>query len=145
MREEKISSSYVQIYRNGIVEAVDASLLTDFVNDFKIYIAYENYLVEFLSHYLNILKNLGVLPPIFVFLTLLGVKGYTMYRKNPHHFRIYNIDRDILILPEGIVESYEDKSEYILKSTFDSVWNACGEPKSINYDEKGEWKPKVQI
>jgi hypothetical protein len=50
------------------------------------------------------------------------------------------IDRDILLLPEVIIENYTDKVENILKPIFDTVWNACGFNGSSNYDEDGEWK-----
>ena len=52
------------------------------------------------------------------------------------------IDRDILQLPEAIVETYDARPEIILKPAFDAIWNACGFAKSLNYDEKGEWKPE---
>ena len=49
------------------------------------------------------------------------------------------IDREILLLPETIVESYETKAEKILRPCFDSIWNACGFPKSLNYNDAGDW------
>ena len=54
----------------------------------------------------------------------------------------YPIDRDVLLFPEILVESYDVKPERVLKPIFDSVWNACGFAKSLNYNENDEWSPQ---
>jgi len=81
--------------------------------------------------------------PIFIFLTLLGVKGCSIDvdpSKFPPRFRKDNkIDRDILLLPEILLDNYDFIAEYILQESFDSFWNACGFSRSFNYDENGKW------
>ncbi len=52
---------------------------------------------------------------------------------------VHTIDRDILLLPEIVIESYDVIAEDILRPCFDSIWNACGFPRSPNYDDTGEW------
>jgi len=54
----------------------------------------------------------------------------------------HTIDRDILQLPEVIVENYDDKAEDVLRPCFDSIWNACGFARSLNYNEQGERAPR---
>ena len=138
-------SSYVQLHRNGIMEAVEGFMLR--FRDDKLLIpspTYEARLIKSLTSYLSVLKELHVETPIFIFITLLNVKGYAM-GISPEKFIIHNtptIDRDVLILPETIIENYEQKAEVILKDSFDSIWNACGFKQSFNYNEKGEWAPK---
>ena len=132
------SKSYVQFFRNGIIEALDEQLLD---GRFIPSSAYEKALIEALDSYLSMFKKLQIELPVFVFLTFTGVEGYLMALRN----NIYSknkIDRDILLLPEMIIESYDIEAENILKPCFDSVCNACGEPKSHNYDEKGKWIDK---
>jgi hypothetical protein len=51
----------------------------------------------------------------------------------------HKIDRDVLLLPEIIVQNYEVRAEDVLKTAFDSIWNACGLPRSLNYDANGNW------
>jgi len=132
--KENKRSSYVQLFKNGIIEAVGGTLLEKLIIRS---IAYEKELIRSLSDYLSILKSLNVELPIFIFLTLLGVKGYSMYgQRLPEGDKI---DREILLLPETIVESYETKAEKILRPCFDSIWNACGFPKSLNYNDAGDW------
>lgn len=137
--------SYVQLFRNGIIEAVEGELLNPERNILKIpSVAYEEKLINSLNIYLSILKELNVEPPIFVFLKLFGVKGYSM-GINPARYLVHNnnvIDRDILSLPEIIVDKYEDDITKLLKPAFDSIWNACGFQRSYNYNEQGEWAPR---
>jgi len=55
---------------------------------------------------------------------------------------VHTIDRDILLLPEIIIESYEVSAEKVLRPLFDSIWNACGFPRDLYYNDNGEWAPK---
>lgn len=106
--------------------------------------SYEGELIKSVPGYLSVFKALNVALPIFVFLTFVGVKGYSM----DLHKSIFGrdegspIDREMLILPEVIVETYDCKIEDVLRPIFDSIWNACGYPKSPNYDKEGKWQPQ---
>jgi len=143
-REDK-SHSYVQLFRNGIIEAVEGLLLQPYKEQLIIpSIAYEQELIRSLTEYLSALKTLNVEPPIFVFLTLLGVKGYSMAVDTWRYDieEIHTIDRDILQLPEVTIESYDVSAEKVLKPCFDSIWNACGFKRSFNYNDEGEWAPR---
>lgn len=145
-REEK-SHSYVQLFRNGVIEAVEGLLLEPYHKGERLIIpsgAYEKELISSLTDYLSILKTLNIEPPIFVFLTLLGVRDYSMAIDTSRFWinEVYIIDRDILVLPEVIIENYDDQPASILKPCFDSIWNACGFPRSFNYNDEGEWAPK---
>jgi hypothetical protein len=132
--------SYVQFFRNGIIEAVDTSLLASPGTKLEIpSIAYEQTIIQDLSKYLYFLKTLAVEPPIFVFLALLGVKGYSMSVDPSRYRNGVPIDRDIILLPEIVVESYEVETVDVLRPCFDSIWNACGFPGSFNYDDTGKW------
>ena len=52
---------------------------------------------------------------------------------------VHTIDSDILLLPEIVIEDYEVSAKDILRPCFDSIWNACGFPRSLNYNDAGEW------
>jgi hypothetical protein len=144
--EGEESHPYVQLYRNGIIEAVEGALLAQ-KNTGQLIIYspyYEEKLIKSLTEYLLLLNKLNVELPIFIFLTLLGVKGYSMGVDKSRYSipKAYTIDRDVLSLPEVIVDSYDMKAEEILKPCFDSIWNACGFARSFNYNENGEWAPR---
>ena len=53
------------------------------------------------------MNEIGIEMPIFAFLTLTGVKGYSMY-VDPSHYHFmekHAIDRDILFLPEIVIDN----------------------------------------
>jgi len=79
-----------------------------------------------------------------MFLTLIGVKGKYMSVDRPFGGlrKVPVIDRDILSLPEFIIEEYDRGISMILRSCIDTVWNACGFPGSPNFNEEGKWQPK---
>ncbi len=135
--------SYVQLFRNGIIEAVETSMLEPTEHGRLIpSLLYEQKLIHSLSNYLSVLETLTVEPPIFVFLALLGVKGYRMgTNRFIHVYEDHVIDRDIILLPEITIENYQVIAEDVLKPCFDSIWNACGFPSSLNYKD-GKWVGK---
>ena len=140
--QEGETHSYVQLFRNGVIEAVAGlSLRSD--GKKLIYSDTEEKLIESFIVYLSLLKTLNVEPPTFVFLTLLGFKGYSMaLSRDRFDTEGYQIDRDVLQLPEVIIESYDINAAKELKPCFDSIWNACGFKGSVNYNDKGEWAPR---
>lgn len=138
------SHTYVQLYRNGIIEATEGLIISDREGQkFIPSVAYEKEIIEGLSDYLVVLKELEVYPPVAIFLTLLGAKGYRMSeRPGGWADEHYEIDRDILLLPESIIESYDVDPKNVLKPIFDLIWNACGYEKSLNFDQDGNWKER---
>ena len=91
------------------------------------------------------MRILEITLPIFVFLTLLGVKGYSMETSKGLTFldekHTHIIDKNILMVPEIIIENFDIKAELSLKPCFDSIWNASGYEQSLNYNQDNEWKP----
>jgi len=133
--------SYTQLFTNGIVEACERRMLngTHAPNEKYIDInSFEQRLINSLDNYLKTLQYLGVTPQIFLFLTMLGVKDYELLRSGTSYPGLFGgkIDRDVLKIPETYIETYNIKPEIILKPCFDSIWNACGYPASLNYDEE---------
>lgn len=133
--------SYVQLYRNGIIEAVNSYLLWPKTEKKTIPITgIEIRLIEYLPAYMEIFKKFNIDPPIFLFLTFTGVKGYRI----PENARWWDdetfpIDRDIVLIPELLIENYEFEPAQLLKPVFDSIWNACGYVGSPNYSSDGLW------
>ncbi len=139
------SRSYVQFFRNGILEAVDGYLLRLRSDRLTIpSIAYEKALIKSLTDYLSLFKSLNIELPLYIFLDLLGVKGYSMGIDSWKYDidEVYTIDSDILLLPEVVIESYDVSADKVLKPCFDSIWNACGFPRDLYYNDAGEWAPR---
>lgn len=140
------SYSYVQFFRNGILEIVygheeedeeDNALMKHI---FAIYD--EKDIVESISKNMKIFKKIGVETPIFVFITLLNIQDFQMpVSSSFQQRRLPKIYKDILVLPEVLLNSYDVNIGNSLKNPFNVVWNAFGRAKSPNYDENGEWNP----
>ena len=130
--------SYLQIFRNGIIEAVETYLLREGVIPS---VTFEEELLKALPRFLTIQKKLGVEPPLFIMLSLLEVSGYTIAADRKYFWRRnnYSIDRDTLVIPEILIESFECDPAEVMKPIFDTIWNAAGWPRSMNYDENGKW------
>jgi len=135
------SNTYLQIFRNGIFEAVDERLLRPYGEDpqgiaSKIF---EKVLIDALGRYLRVQRSMGTLPPIFIMLSLIGISGYIMHRKPIHWDEGHPIDRDILVIPEIMIEDFARNPSEVMKPAFDAIWNTAGWPRSLNYDQEGNW------
>jgi hypothetical protein len=134
--------SYVQIYRNGIIEAVDAYLL-NFLEDEThevIPYGYEEFVRNSFPDMLQLQEFVGARPPILVMMSILDVKGRRI--KMPHNFGYRyteKIDRSTLILPETRIDSFDVDRDTVLRPMFDMIWNAAGWPRSQHYDSQGVW------
>jgi len=134
------SASYTQLYRNGIIEAVEGRFLRIDKEKYIPSIVYERELLNSLERFLGIQKELNINPPILIFLTFTGIKGFKMYVDTfKYSTNGYAIEKDILLLPEYLIESYDINSKEILKPMFDLIWNACGFDGSFNFDDNGNW------
>lgn len=135
------TATYLQVFRNGSIEAVSTDLVIE-REDRRVIpsLSYERELVGALPRFLGIQKSLGVEPPFFIMLSLLGVSGCTMgldpRLEGPTR---YPIDQDALLLPEVLTDSFECVPSEVMRPAFDAVWNAAGHARSLNYSEEGEW------
>jgi hypothetical protein len=126
-------NGYVQLFRNGIIEAVDAYTIHTSIPGI-----YEVPIMDILQKYLAFQKKrIGTLP-VVISLTMVGVGGLNLeWNSN----RIgHPIDRDVLLIPEVLAESFDVNLPQLMKSIFDTVWNAAGVARSENYDGNGNWK-----
>lgn len=139
---------YTQLFRNGAIEAVEGGQcpISDKPGTSLRFGCYEKYLIEGLGGYLRLLQDLELRPPAIVLLALLGVKGCTFItetgRSQAHHplNRHRFIDRDVLLLPDVLVDDYGQPVETVLKPIFDAAWQSAGWPGSPNYNKEGHWE-----
>lgn len=138
---------YVQLFRNGIIESVDARIIRKPAKNYDGYPYipddYEDALVKVLPSNLDVLQRLGVEPPILIMLSILDVKGYVINYSDvfpssskPRH----PTHKNDLIVPEVQIDSYECDASEVLKPIFDMIANAGGWTRSLNYDEQGKWQ-----
>jgi hypothetical protein len=143
-REKENAESYVQVFHNGIVEAVNASYLQPW-NDRNLINAtgLEEMLIEAASKYTSFQRKLGVIAPVFVMLSLLDVKGYRLVKnQNYGYSEGREIDRADLLIPAVKQDSFDAEPEDLLRPLFYRLWNAAGFRRSMNYNENGKRNSK---
>jgi len=134
---------YTLLFRSGAIEAVDiVTLYAEAGAQKTVSLDYEPTITFILPKYLDLLRQLAVTPPVFLFLTMIGVKGYTMPVEARKFAPNDVIDRDILSLPEVVVDDFSRSPEVIMKPIFDAVWQSAGFRGSWNYDNQGKWAPR---
>ncbi len=133
------SSSYTQLFRTGIVEAVtvfspingESGLSPGWI---------EKEIIDALPRMITALIKKQVSPPFYVFLSFLKVRGYKLFMPQSI-FRAQETlnDRDNLTLPEVVIEQPEINAASVMRPAFDAMWNAFGFEGSSNYDDAGNW------
>jgi hypothetical protein len=135
--------SYVLLFRSGIVEAVDSLPL--WPEEYGRIIpseAFERDVLSAVYRYLSLLSHLGVDGPVYVALSLLGVRDYEMAYESIRSSRIRPVDRDALVVPEAVAEGPNlDREDVgrLLKPAPDQIWNACGYERSMLCDADCRW------
>lgn len=133
--------AYLQLYRNGIIETVNSEILRPYEDNRGIpcmrQFDFEKDIIECFQDCITTIKLLKIDLPIYCYITLTGVKGYHMElgRQLLRLGERATIDRDILNLPEIIIEKQDLDIEYLLHPIFNMIWNACGYEKSFSYDD----------
>jgi hypothetical protein len=133
------TKAYTQLFRTGAVEAV-ATLLDDGKVPFLTQ-QDETKLKDWLDGFLPMLGALGIEPPIYVFLSLVGVRGCRFHWRDPRlgSEEVGPLHEDMLVMPEMVIEHYGGETATLLRPLFDMAWNAFGLPRSFNYDDEGNW------
>ena len=140
------SGSYTHLFRTGLMEALDAEVLNHtYEGRHQIpSTSFEDRCLNYTAKYLAILQDLGVHPPVYVFITLLGAKGRWLATRKGFDDPIerYPIGQEVVMLPEVVVYDYSVPIQPALRPSLDVVWNACGYPRSPNFAADGSWAPQ---
>jgi hypothetical protein len=141
---EEGARSYTQFFRNGIVEAVLCDVVkSDAQGRYLVAGYYERMLTQGsqpIRQYLSSFHAIGIRPPIWGFLTVTGVKGTTIYIEGYFGGEEHPIDRDVLLVPEFVLDDLSADPVVELRSAFDLIWNASGQNRSRHFDENNKWK-----
>jgi hypothetical protein len=135
--EPEVYRSYVQVFRNGIIESVDRCTHEGGIPG--VYI--DSKLHEILPKYISAQKQFGTEPPFLVMFSLVGVLGYPMDVKgigvlgNPRAGP--KMDRDVVQIPEVLIEDFDYDLYKVLKPILDAFWNSAGYEKSPHFDSNG--------
>jgi hypothetical protein len=135
--------SYTQMFRSGAIEAVKVRVVSD-LQPGQLYIPtrdFDRWIFEILPGYLSALQRLDVPPPLILMITLQGVRGARLGVAPGSFDDPPKIDRDVLELPECVVEQYGTDVDYqrAARPAFDALWNAGGFANSKHFDASGKW------
>ena len=84
-------------------------------------------------------SELGVEPPLIIYLSLMDLKNVGIFREAPEYNQIVGkFDRDDILLPGVIVDNSDIDISELLHPIFDILWQAAGLSSSPNYVD-GVW------
>jgi hypothetical protein len=136
--------SYTHVFRTGALEAVKVRVVSD-LQAGQLYIPaldFDRSIFERLPNYLSALQALDVPPPIILMITLQGVRGARLGVSSASLDDPPRLDRDVLELPECVIEQYGTELEYqrAARPAFDALWNSGGYFRSNHFDASDRWQ-----
>jgi len=149
-----VSRCFMQVYRDGRIEVAsrgdllrEQALAASNSVDYFLAPKTERDVVQSIITALTVMSSLGVQQPVYVCLTLLGVKGRILLpRGNIQNYDIEDLptfDEDMLFLPPAVFESFSDDVSQLMRPAFDVLWQSAGWQGSASYDEDGNWAPNT--
>lgn len=136
--------AYMQIFRNGVIEVVDALSMHN-KNKLIPHAEIEELILNNLKRMTNLQEELGITGPYALFVSLPNIGGYKIRFGGMQSFYINQTERVIheksLLFPEVVIQKSDEDYEAVLKPIFDILWNASGYPRSLNYDDQGKRIP----
>jgi hypothetical protein len=148
-------SRYSQLFRNGIYEGVEGVTLVPQVfgnimppPEPHVRATWvDTRLARGLANPIAVQRMIGVRPPVSVLVSVVGARGVLVAPRDSHSFAYEwsAIDRDLLTLPDVVIESLDidlaAELPLILRPVMDGFWQACGFERSQTFDAEGNWKP----
>jgi hypothetical protein len=141
-RRDPSINGYSQLFRDGGIEGVNGGLVRlDPTTGTVFYgVHIETSLVGAFRAYQRLWALLGVTGPFVVGLVLSGVRGCRITAGPQFRFDgEARIDRDIVFVPDMVVEDISREPSAILRPLFDVLWNAGGWPASPFFRADGTW------
>ncbi|MFA5192462.1 MAG: ATP-binding protein [Verrucomicrobiia bacterium] len=143
--------SYLQVFRNGAIEAVQCRLIDlerEYVRSIPQFsnqnipkripsTRLEKEVILVVGRCLAVLKDLNLQPPAFIMLSLLRVRDYSLWVDQASGGG--PIGRTDLVLPDVIAEDFGAEPGRLLRPIFDVLYQAAGHEKCYHYDDQGNW------
>jgi len=132
------AARYAQVFRNGCVEVVTGfSGEANSLNSLPCP-AFETAFIEHLYRGKQLFGSVGVSPPVAVMFTMIGVEGWNIATK--WGSSAAQFDRDPVIIPELVIDTFDGIVQNEIKPVLDMVWNAAGSVGSPNYDQNSQYR-----
>lgn len=137
--EQTSVEDYAMLFRTGAIEAV-SSLGRRMEGSNRLPLpSVERDLISSLRIYRAKLAEKDISMPLYVFVTLIGVRGNYLGMANHRFERQRPTKLEAIILPEVVINDAEQSEASILKPIFDQIWNAFGYERAFSFDAAGEY------
>jgi hypothetical protein len=145
-RDAATVRSYVQFFRHGALEATcdryaghDPQSKVGYVYTKSI----EEDVIQAVERWRELLREWNVDGPYVVMLTLVGMRGFRLSVATQSFFGMpqYPLDRDVVSIPEVIIDASDVPADVVLRPMFDALWQAGGLNSCLDYDSDGRWNP----
>lgn len=105
-------------------------------------VAVERYFMESVASGLDFYRRIGIEPPIYLFMALMGVRSYKWAVDPSRFFRleVMPLDRDDIVLPEQVIDDLNTPVHTVMRPLFDLIWQAYGFDRSYSYNAAGQWE-----
>lgn len=132
---EARATTYCQLFRTGAVEAVGANIIrASNPEKFIPSTVIEREVRAMTARYLELLRVLDLGLPVIVMLALVGVRGYLIPGNGPAFpdEPPFPIERDVLLLPDVLLEDDDVDVDEELAPIFEIMWQASGWPTNMS-------------
>lgn len=144
-RDENITRTYAQLYRDGKIEIVESSVFESIRDESRggviPMVWLETRIMDYVEDMVQLLINISFNPPFYVYLTLAGIKDLKI--SLPSNLRYIDdvalINVNDLRLPPVIIDGGDFNKFEKFKPIFDVIWNAGGFSGSLNFDKDGNY------
>lgn len=134
-------AAYVQVYRNGTIEVAE-DWPHHAPNGRPVLPSCEiaRTVRSKLSETRKIIPRIGADAPVAVGITLIGMRGWQIGARPDQYQRDeWVLDRDIVVIPDHLLESLDADVDHDAKPILDMIWQAAGWPAAQGFDENRKW------
>lgn len=141
--EPRSRVAYAQFFRNGAIEGVGELRSDDNIKSRFISRDLTNLVVSRVRQYLDVAKACNLGFPIYIFLSLCNASRVVYRYSDPSGLGWHEsrpISREIVVMPEVYVDSFDVDVIDLMQTSFNVLWNAVGFLSCDRYDDVAKWK-----
>ncbi|WP_215559697.1 AlbA family DNA-binding domain-containing protein [Bacillus mycoides] len=130
----KTHMAYTQFFRNGILETASNGLTLPRFREGYIYgTKLIEELIKVIENYISFYKQVQIVPPVYVFISLFNVKGHVLTTDSSSGGN--SIKKTVIHLPEFIIRDFNSNVTDLLRVPLDILWNAFGKSRCHDLEE----------
>ena len=136
---------YTQIFQNGVIEVTNKKVFWHDKREGFTFPAraLPESLICALNNYMKGLRKLEITPPILLQISMMGIKGLSIYFDGTSLEEPSPYKHDVLDLPASVISEFRADKNYqsVMAKQMHSLWNAFGLERCFYFNENDEWDP----